>query len=583
MPDPAKDTIYIDIDDEITGIIDKLRASDAKLVALVLPKRASVFQSIVNMKLLKRAADSAKKTPVLITAEAGLLPLAGAAGVHVAKTLTSKPAIPLGPDAIVEADEAVPEDAALAAESAVDRSKTIGQLAGSKTVKPPSDGVETVELPDDELPAGEAAAAGLAADGAAAKTFEPPKKSKNKKLKVPNFERFRLWLILGALLLIVLIGAFIFANLHLDKATINIKTDATNIDTNLNLNLDSTAKTLDTSSDTVPAKVVTQQKTYSQEVTTTGQTNQGTKAQGSVTMSAGPCSPTIPADVPAGSGLSNNNQTYITQDNVSFVPSVSHGQCTFQGESSSGQGGISIIAQSGGTSYNVSGVPFVVASRSDITASGSASGGTDSIVQSVNQNDINNAKAKISTTDTVVKQALTNQLQQAGYYPVAATYSAGTPTATNSANVGSVANSVTVTETITYTMFGVHQSDLTSLLDSQIDSQINTSKQSILDDGLSSAVFNANNLAATTAQLTMSTTAVAGPQLNVNAIKQSAAGLKAGDVESQLGNNPDVVSVSVKFSPFWVSSVPKKASHITVNIAKPTTTAKASSSNGSNP
>jgi hypothetical protein len=67
-----KDTIYIDIDDEITTVIDKLKNSNAKVVALVLPKRAAVFQSIVNMKLLKRAADADKKNLVLITSEAGL-------------------------------------------------------------------------------------------------------------------------------------------------------------------------------------------------------------------------------------------------------------------------------------------------------------------------------------------------------------------------------------------------------------------------------------------------------------------------------------------------------------------------------
>src|SRR5476649_36152 len=106
MPDPAKDTIYIDIDDEITAIIDKLHGSKAKVVAMVLPKRASVFQSIVNMKLLKRAADSGKKNLVLITAEAGLLPLAGAAGVHVAKTLTSKPEIPSAPS-LAETEETI--------------------------------------------------------------------------------------------------------------------------------------------------------------------------------------------------------------------------------------------------------------------------------------------------------------------------------------------------------------------------------------------------------------------------------------------------------------------------------------------
>ncbi|MBC7581656.1 hypothetical protein H7097_02175, partial [Aeromicrobium sp.] len=60
MPDQKdslnKETVYVDIDDEITAIIEKVRSSQQKIVALVLPKRASVLQSIVNMKLLKRTA-----------------------------------------------------------------------------------------------------------------------------------------------------------------------------------------------------------------------------------------------------------------------------------------------------------------------------------------------------------------------------------------------------------------------------------------------------------------------------------------------------------------------------------------------
>ena len=109
MSTAEKDTIYIDIDDEITGIIDKLKSSDSKLVALVLPKRATVFQSIVNMKLIKRAADASGKNLVLITSEAGLMPLAGAAGVFVAKTLNSKPEIPVGPDQVDDSEETIDE------------------------------------------------------------------------------------------------------------------------------------------------------------------------------------------------------------------------------------------------------------------------------------------------------------------------------------------------------------------------------------------------------------------------------------------------------------------------------------------
>src|SRR3982750_3848561 len=96
-PKPSKDVIYIDVDDEITGIIDKIENSPQKVVALVLPKRAASLQSIVNMKLLARSAGTAGKNTVLITSEQALLPLAGAAGLHVAKNLQSKPEVPDAP------------------------------------------------------------------------------------------------------------------------------------------------------------------------------------------------------------------------------------------------------------------------------------------------------------------------------------------------------------------------------------------------------------------------------------------------------------------------------------------------------
>jgi len=138
----SKETVYVDIDDEITNIVDKVKGSQHKIVALVLPKRATVLQSIVNMKLLKRAAEQSKKNIVLITSEAGLLPLAGAVGLYVAKTLQSKPAIPPIPDRgdsgeVSEIDEDDPQPdrnapvGALAAGAA--GAAAVGALAGSES------------------------------------------------------------------------------------------------------------------------------------------------------------------------------------------------------------------------------------------------------------------------------------------------------------------------------------------------------------------------------------------------------------------------------------------------------------------
>ena len=97
MSSAQKDIVYIDVDDEITSVIDKLQSSKHKIVALVLPKRAAMLKSVVNMKLLKRSSDESDKNIVLITSEAGLLPIAGSVGVHTAKTLQSKPTIPPAP------------------------------------------------------------------------------------------------------------------------------------------------------------------------------------------------------------------------------------------------------------------------------------------------------------------------------------------------------------------------------------------------------------------------------------------------------------------------------------------------------
>jgi len=567
MANNSKDVIYIDIDDEITSVIDKVQSSDAKILALVLPKRAAVFQSIVNMKLLKRAADEAKKRLVLITTEAGLLPLAGAVGLHVAKTLQSKPEVPAGPD-IAGVDDELPaeeldEPTEVTAENAGDR--PIGELAGAGAAAPlaTDDAMETVELPDEE-----------AADDAASSTSSsaplPLAAKKDKKLAIPNFERFRLWLALAGLLLIAFIVFLYFAVAVLPKATITIKTDSSNINTSATLILDTTATTFDPAANVVPAKQVKEDKTSTQQVATTGQVNKGDKAKGTIDMTAQACAPNLgtPDSVPAGTGVSSNGLTFITQETASFsFDHFSSGSCAQYKAND-----IDITAQSGGVKYNLDNATFSVAGRSDINATGSTSDGTDNIVKVVAQADIDSAKQKLTTQDSGVKADLQKQLQQAGYYAVVPSYAAGTPTVTSDVQVGDTADNVTVTGTVTYTMYGAHKSDLQKVVDTQITDQIDPTKQSILSDGLENPDIKVTATGDTTVTISLQTVGVIGPELNTNEIKKTAAGKKSGQIKDALTSEPGVTDVTVKMSPFWVTTAPKKTSKITVTIAKPTKT-----------
>ena len=60
-------TFYIDIDEEITSIVERLRKSKAREVVIVVPKRALLIQSIINLKLLKKEADELNKRVVIVT------------------------------------------------------------------------------------------------------------------------------------------------------------------------------------------------------------------------------------------------------------------------------------------------------------------------------------------------------------------------------------------------------------------------------------------------------------------------------------------------------------------------------------
>mgnify|MGYP001577113457 CR=1 FL=1 len=63
----TKKVLYIEIDEEVTAIYDRLKQLKVKNVYLVVPKRAMLFQSIVNLKILKRKAEDLDKNVYIIT------------------------------------------------------------------------------------------------------------------------------------------------------------------------------------------------------------------------------------------------------------------------------------------------------------------------------------------------------------------------------------------------------------------------------------------------------------------------------------------------------------------------------------
>lgn len=551
----AKETVYVDVDDEITGIIDRVTSSKAKIVALVLPKRAAVLQSVVNMKLLKRTADTAGKNLVLITSETSLLPLAGLVGLHVAATPTTKPEIPAAPSVPSDEAEAVDEPLDIVDGTAAPTDFDPEAAAATPIGKLADDADDSILMSDD----GSEETSNETDEVADVIPVKP-----DKKLKVPSFNKFRLGIILGIVALALIITGWVFAAVVLPKAGVALTTDSTTINTDTSITLDTTATSVDVENAILPAVAQAITKTYSQDTPTTGQKNNGTKATGEVVFTATQCAPNIsktPDSILAGSTVISSAHTYVTQEKAtySFDKFIS-GSCAQYKTNST-----NITALKAGTEYNLSaGSSFTGAG----TGTGSASGGTDSIVKIVAQADIDNAKAKLTSDNTsTVQSELESGLKAKGVVPVPSSIVAGDQQVTTSVNVGEAADTVKVTVSVPYTMLGVKKADLKTIVMKNIASKIDEKKQHVTEDGLDAAKFTQQNAAtATSATVQLKVRSVAGPSLDAEQIRKQVAGKKAGEIQDELGSLPGVTDVKVAYSPFWVSTAPKNITKITIII-----------------
>lgn len=551
----GKETVYVDVDDEITSIIDKVQSSKQKIVALVLPKRASMMQSIVNMRLLKRSADAADKKVVLITSEAGLMPLAGAVGLHVAKNLQSAPNIPEAPkpdDSVSVINEASGYD-----DQPLDPTKPVGELAD------PNDSTETIELDDDsEAPTVAAAGASVAV-------------KKDRRLKIPNFDKFRVGLGLAigggaALIIFLILAIFIWP-----RASIAITTDSSSVTANLEATTSGSAESLDEQQKVLPSKLQELKQVNTEKVAATGSKDMGTKAGGKMTVTN--CiDDGKKHTIPAGTSFTSGQFVFKTTAALTLEAAVYSGNnCrTDLGKLLGFTKDVGVAATQPGEQYNLSARSYT-SSTPGITGSGSQmTGGTTKIVKVVAQQDVDNAVQKITTNGSTVDEDFYKKLETDGFFALQETATTSEPKITSSPAVGEEASETSVTHEVTYAILTVDRDDLTKLVSEELGKQIDKTKQQFeRGDLLDKAIVRVTNKKSPTdVALTVQKTAIAMPLFNEEELKKLIAGKKQGDIESILGSRPGINEVRVDFSPFWVSKAPKKTSKISFDITNKTDT-----------
>lgn len=539
-----KDVIYIDIEDDITSIIDKVKSAGAGIVALVPPKRVGVLQSAVNLKLLQRAAEGSDKRVVLITSDPGLSALAAGVKIPVAKNLQSRPEIAsAGAPSLNDGDDVINGEDLPVGELARSSGVSAGDDLADKPAINPASSVAPVRSPFTPKPAVKPAAASAAASAGKSRLGGP---------KIPNFDTFRKKLFilggLGVLLVAFLVWAFFFA----PRATVTIAAKTSTVSISKPITLDPNT---DTNPDSGLLNVQVKQikKSNSTEFDTTGKKEVGNKASGMVTVTN--CEYPEGFTIPAGTSFRSASGQDFTSSQAVSVPGFSRvSRCE------SSQGSVNVTANAFGPEYNIAPQSYDIGGiGGDIEAAGAQmSGGTREQIAIVAAADIEKAKQQLGDQDANdVKKELEEEFE-GDVIVIRESFrqEAGNPNA--SPAVGEQAKRARLTVETTYTLFAAERDDVKAILNEELNAKIQGKKQQrIYDSGDKKVKFSEpEKVSEGTFSTQISATGNVGPVIDDKQLAGQVAGKRYGEIEQLVTNIEGVDDVDIKFSPFWVNKAP---------------------------
>ena len=543
-----KDVIYIEPEDDITDIITKIENSKEKIVALVPPKKAGVFRSVVNIKLISKVGTTSEKNIVLVTTDPSIIKLAAATRIPVTKNLQTPPAIPTVDTEVEEVSE----------EDLVEEPDEIEEEEIKEAVA--EDEEEAVE--EEKKPAKKEKKAKKSAE----KTGNPAIDWIKGHKKITIFSG------IGIVVLIVfLVWAFGIAPAV--TVTVGIKTDTNNFAENV------TFVTNANDENAAEGKFYLQEKKIEsvQEIKfdATGKKNNGEKASGEVEIYAYfPLNVKASTQVAKGTAFTISGLTFqATEDVVLSYNGEGKAQCANK-DNSEGlvdygcriNGSIAVTASEPGSKYNIaaSSTGWDTVARVFPYSDKAMSGGTDDIVTVVEQSDIEKAKDQLkSTKEEENKQKLYDSVDD-NMLVIDSSFSQDTDTAVATPAAGEAVKDgqqPVLKATTTASVFVIDKAKVEEFIKEKAKLGDDQKVYEIKDPYVENFVKGDTGYAGR-----LKTTYAVGPKVTENDIVEMIKGKGIGDAQHDLKNINGVVSVSIDTSYPWVSAVPGDTNKITVNI-----------------
>ena len=555
-----KDVIYIEPEDDITDIILKIENSKEKIVALVPPKKAGVFRSVVNIKLIAKAGVTSEKTVVLVTVDPSILKLAASAKLPVAKNLQSAPAVPK----IAATEDEEPEEEELVEE------ESNGEEAAEDTEE------ETEEESDKE-----ATAEDEDEDEDEEEEEKPAKKSKKKPAKkkggligwIKAHKKLSIFFGIFAVGIVILLVWMLFIAPAVDIA-VSIKTDQKNFSESVTF----VDKLEDENAE--EGKFFLEQKKIEEkqkvEFEATGQKNVGERAHGDLKITA--------IFNGAGSVAINAGKTQFTYNGLNYYADkdtslawdgISLKDCDKTQIKPSGAFSIiscqisttiGVTAAEGGTKYNapVSGTGWSTLSGLGVVSATAIEGGTDNVITVVKQSDVLAAQEKIvSAKGDENKEKLYKTIDEK-YYVIDSSFEQSTSNATATpAADEEVKEGVKPSLEVT-TVATVYVIDKVKL-EEFITKKATLDEEQKIYDIKDIYVENMDKIAVG-ASTKLKAKYFVGPELTETKLVEMIQGKGLGDARREISDIHGVSDVTINPSYPWVMMVPTDSNRITIKF-----------------
>ncbi len=509
--------IFLQPDDEITDVIDKLKSTDKSIVVLVIPESAMVLQSVVNLKLLKRHADENDKRLAIVTDSKKGRQLASQVGISVYRK--------------AKADEI---------------------REGESNKKIVDDIKSRFPLSDEKKSSGSASDE----DKQEEESTDAKKRKSDSKSKI-----FRV--VLGVLLAILLVSGSAWAFVSLPRAEVQLKINQKEEQKTVSV---SAQADIEHQPGNFKAEFVKESATTKATFDATGRKEVGGRANGEITVYNYWSSDPQPLVESTRFIHSSTNKLFRTTESVT-VP----GTRIVEGETVPGTTTVNIRASEIGDSYNVSsgqfnipGLPSAKQEKIYGRTDSGITGGYQKEILVVSQSDYNQAKAKLSEElDKTINEKIANRTGEMSLIdnPVEKILEESA-----SPEVGNEGGSFEMVikkqiETLAY-----NQEDFRLAVKEQFDSKLSDQNEllpSSLDDNieLKNVNFKAEQKEA---EIKVDVDGTVISKIDEDIIKDNLVGKEKIESERYLTGFSQINDARVELWPFWVRAIPDNKDRIEI-------------------